>query len=328
MDMLNERLKNPIVSLALGAVAGLILGLLFGYVFAPVQWTDAAPSHLRADLQADYLRTAIDSFSRTGNIGEAQRRWLELGEAGDSALAAVENEPQHLTPTELEAFKIAVSATGPAAGGGTGQPAADEGGFPFIVWVGCIVTLIIGMLIVFTFLFRRGPVSDGDTAAMQAAEVTRQAEQTDYEAMGEMPPLAQFMTTFMLGDDLFDDSFSIDSPAGEFLGECGVGIAETSGPGEPKRVNAFEVWLFDKNDIQTVTKVLMSDYAFHDVETHDRLSAKGDPVLAQPNSKVVLETAKLRLVAKVVDLFYGDDPTTASNSHFERMTLELAVWPI
>jgi hypothetical protein len=327
MDMLNERLKNPVISLAIGAAAGLILGLLIGYVFAPVQWTDAAPSHLRADLQADYLRTAIDSFSRTGNIGEAQRRWLELGDAADSALAAVEGEPTHLTPTELEAFKIAVSATGPV-GGGEETPAAEDGGFPFIVWVGCIVTLVIGMLIVFTFLFRRGPVSEGDTAAMQAAEASRQAEQTDYEAIGESPPLSQFMTTFMLGDDLFDDSFSIDSPAGEFLGECGVGIAETSGPGEPKRVTAFEVWLFDKNDIQTVTKVLMSEYAFHDVETHERLSAKGDPVLAQPDSQVVLETAKLRLVARVVDMSYGDDPTMSSNSHFERMTLELAVWPI
>ena len=63
---------------------------------------------------------------------------------------------------------------------------------------------------------------------------------------------------------VFDDSFSIDSPAGEFLGECGVGISETIGVGEPKKVTAFEVWLFDKNDIQTVTTVLMCKNAFED----------------------------------------------------------------
>jgi hypothetical protein len=44
-------------------------------------------------------------------------------------------------------------------------------------------------------------------------------------------------------------------------GECGVGISETIGVGDPKKVTAFEVWLFDKNDIQTVTKVLMSAHA-------------------------------------------------------------------
>jgi hypothetical protein len=60
------------------------------------------------------------------------------------------------------------------------------------------------------------------------------------------PALAQFMTTYRQGDDLYDDSFSIDSVNGEFLGECGVGIAETIGVGEPKKVTALEVWLFEQ----------------------------------------------------------------------------------
>ena len=96
--------------------------------------------------------------------------------------------------------------------------------------------------------------------------------------------MAQFMASYRLGDDLFDNSFSIDSPAGEFLGECGVGISETIGVGDPKKVTAFEVWLFDKNDIQTVTKVVMSAHAFNDVAIRQRLEAKGEPVLAEPGS--------------------------------------------
>ena len=87
--------------------------------------------------------------------------------------------------------------------------------------------------------------------------------------------MAQFMASYKLGDDLFDDSFSIDFPAGEFLGECGVGISETIGVGDPKKVTAFEVWLFDKNDIQTVTKVLMSAHAFLDEATRLRLACQG-----------------------------------------------------
>ena len=66
------------------------------------------------------------------------------------------------------------------------------------------------------------------------------------------------MTTYVLGDDLYDESFSIDTASGDFLGEYGVGVSETIGVGEPKKVTALEIWLFDKNDIKTATKVLMS----------------------------------------------------------------------
>jgi hypothetical protein len=72
------------------------------------------------------------------------------------------------------------------------------------------------------------------------------------------------MTTYVLGDDLYDESFSIDTGAGEFMGEYGVGVSEAIGVGEPKKVTALEIWLFDKNDIKTATKVLMSQYAFND----------------------------------------------------------------
>jgi hypothetical protein len=143
---------------------------------------------------------------------------------------------------------------------------------------------------------------------------------------GEEPPLAQFMTTFQIGNDLFDDSFSIDSPAGEFLGECGVGISETIGVGDPKKVSAFEVWLFDKNDIQTVTTVLMSQNAFADDATRQRLAAKGEPVQAEPSRELILETATLRLEARVVDMSYGTG-ALPPESFFDRVTLELVAWP-
>ncbi|MBP8858167.1 MAG: hypothetical protein KBG60_09095, partial [Anaerolineaceae bacterium] len=107
---------------------------------------------------------------------------------------------------------------------------------------------------------------------------------------------------------------------------CGVGISETIGVGDPKKVTAFEVWLFDKNDIQTVTKVIMSDHAWNDVAISQRLAAKGEPVLMAPGKQVLLETASLILEARVVDVAYGQGSLPA-NSFFDRLTLELAVWP-
>jgi hypothetical protein len=133
------------------------------------------------------------------------------------------------------------------------------------------------------------------------------------------------MAAYTLGNDLFDDSFSVESQGGEFLGECGVGIVETIGVGDPKRVTAFEVWLFDKNDIQTVTKVMMSSNAYADGNTRQRLAARGEPVLIQPGLDVQLETQTLRLVARVVDLAYGDGALPAE-SYFSRFVLDLSIW--
>src|SRR3970282_2877191 len=100
---------------------------------------------------------------------------------------------------------------------------------------------------------RPGPAPPG----MQAAERSRHAERTDFQSMGLAQPITQTMTTYVLGDDLYDESFSIDTGGGEFLGEYRVGVSEKIGGGRAKKVAAHEVWLFDKNDIQTATNVFM-----------------------------------------------------------------------
>jgi len=160
---------------------------------------------------------------------------------------------------------------------------------------------------------------------MQARELSRQAERTDYQAMGVAPPVAQVLTTYVLGDNLYDESFSIESPAGKFLGEYGVGISKVIGVGDPKRVTALEVWLYDQGDIKTATTVLMSRHAYQDASIRAELEAKGELALIQPGGEYMLETANLQLLAKVVDLEYGEGPLPPE-SFFERVTLELAVW--
>lgn len=164
------------------------------------------------------------------------------------------------------------------------------------------------------------------SAAAMGAQLSKSAEKTDFEAIGHEPPIVQFMTTYMHGDDLYDDSFSIETPSGEFLGETGVGISEMLGTGaDAKYVTALEVWLFDKNDIRTVTKVLMSDNAFNDEDVRARLAPKGEAVLVSAGDKVLLETATLRVQARIVDLAYSEG-ALPPNSVFERITIELAAW--
>jgi hypothetical protein len=169
------------------------------------------------------------------------------------------------------------------------------------------------------------PPPESRSAASAGAKISSTVEKTDFGAAGSEPPVVQFMTTYLQGDDLYDDSFSIETSSGDFLGETGMGISETLSGIDGKRVSAFEVWLFDKNDIRTVTKVLMSNQAFNDDAVRARLAPKGEAVLATPGERMTLETASLRVQARIVDLSYiagGVPPESA----FERITIELAAW--
>lgn len=334
MNSIREQLNKPVINLILGFVIGLFIGLVvLGWWLWPVKWTDAAPKHLHPGYQEMYLRAIIQAYSANPNdVATAKANWESLEEAGPATLERVKANPGRLDEGLIAAFSQAVQAQ---AGAPVPQPtptaaAQEKSGLSKllpILGVLCVVVLLLGaaILVYFYLQSRRSLTSGEPTAAQQALEAARQAEWTDYAAMGEEAPMAQFMSSYRIGDDLFDESFSIDSPSGEFLGECGVGISETIGVGEPKKVTAFEVWIFDKNDIQTVTKVVMSAHAFNDPATRQRLAAKGEPVQAEPGVQTVLETATLRMIARVVDMSYGEG-ALPEKSFFEGLILELAVW--
>jgi len=150
-------------------------------------------------------------------------------------------------------------------------------------------------------------------------------KQSSSSSVQKPKPVAQFMSTYVFGDDRYDESFTFDAPNGEFLGECGVSISDIIGVGEPKKISAFDIWLFDKNDIQTVTKVLMSKHSYEDVSTRQRLEIRGEPILAEPGAQFVLQTATLRLEGRIVDIMYGDMPLP-EDSYFQRSTVELAIY--
>ena len=320
--------KLPWVPIGL-FVLGLTLGLVWGYVIDPVDFVDATPSYLRADLQEDYLRMAIDSYRVNQSPDLAVKRWKDLGLGAQTAFAAIQANPGNIDPNVLKAYNDTVASVLASEGQ---QPAADTGGMSttaktaLIIFVLVLVlgVLAIGGFYLFKLLGNRG--SGEVTPTMQASEINRHAEKTNFEQLGLAPPITQTMTTYVLGDDLYDESFSIDTQAGEFMGEYGVGVSESIGVGDPKKVTALEIWLFDKNDIKTATKVLMSKHAFSDPETRARLEPKGELVVVAPQAQILLETATLQLLATVVDLEYGRGPQPA-DSYFERITLELAIWP-
>jgi len=326
-SLLELLFKKPLFVGAVALILGIIIGIPIGWNTVTV--VNTTPDVLRFDLQEDYLRMAIDSFGINPDPNLAVQRWNNLGAAAAPAFSDIQNNPGKMNPAVIRAYGQVIQTVLTAS---PANPATPSGGssLRLKVLLGALaVILLVAAVAAFIYLRRLlGKRSSGDvTPTMQMTEINREAEKnkTDFTTLGVAPPVTQNMTTYVLGDDLYDESFSIDTQGGDFLGEYGVGVSEIIGVGDPKKVTALEIWLFDKNDIKTATKVLMSAHAFSDGTIRARLEPKGELVLVEPQRQVMLETATLQLLAKVVDLQYGNG-ALPSNSFFERLTLELAIW--
>jgi hypothetical protein len=331
MQAMENISKRPVIVGIIALVVGVSAGLIWAYSLFPTQFVDATPAYLRYDLQEDYLRMTIDSFRVNQNLDWAVQRWNNLGPTGPEHLATIERDPRGIDPTVLQTFRGTIEQYAGPITPGAGTPPPTGEGSPFNSTIISIFGILAGAVVVGAVFItlRRLLVkrSSGETTpVMHSAQISRQTEKTNFEDLGLAPPVTQTMTTYVLGDDLYDESFSIDTQGGEFLGEYGVGVSETIGVGDPKKVTALEIWLFDKNDIKTATKVLMSSHAFSDMGIRGRLEPKGELVLVEPQKQIILETQTLQLLATVVDLEYGQGPMP-QNSFFERLTLELAIWP-
>lgn len=354
MDSVSNLTRSKWALPAAAAIGGLILGVLYAWVISPVDWVNGEPFQMRADLREDYLRMAIDSYSVNLDADLATQRFEALGETGPETLAAVAEEPGEVSATAIQGFRALIEIEGEVIEGeATAEPTQEVGeaepadgplaSVSRLIVPVCGGTVVLGLILAAVLVIRsrsQEPVDDPEmieNLEMAAGGGDFSYELTEPARQPTSPPaapsmaaegddsLATFRTIYSIGDDDYDDSFSIESPTGDFLGECGVGIGDLIGVGEPNKVAAFEVWLFDKNDIQTVTKVLMSRYAYQDDETRNRLAAKGDPTVAEPGSVVSLQTASLEVEARIVDLTYGES-ALPSESFFERLTIELRAW--
>ena len=207
----------------------------------------------------------------------------------------------------------ALVATAPVA---TAAPATSQSQIPLVgdldlvlrVCGVLLVILLVAALVALIIARRRAAVPQPTAAEKAAAEWT-----------GAGPaPLMQWKSSYSLGMDNFDQSSGIEGANEQYLGDVGIGIAQMGvlDPKEtPRRVMAFEAWLFDKGrgtlKTTTVTKVLMSDFAYQNEIVRKKLITRGEgeafePVLAAPGATFTLETDFLVAQARVVEMEYGE----------------------
>jgi hypothetical protein len=316
-------------TLIIGTVVGLVLGLLLGMALFwglfPVQWTDAQPYDLAPQARAQYIGLVADSYKLYKDpalAAEYLNGWTaeEKQQAVADAVAMYQADGR---PDKVQAVRDLQLVLG--IGETTPEPPEQGIGLWDRIRVPCLVFLVVLLVLVLGWIGYRQAVNRRSlaTATVPAPRVAPAAPPVaeEWEGVGQ-PPLGHFFTTYKLGEDTYDESFSIETPMGEFLGECGVGISEIIGTGESDKVTAFEVWLFDKSDIRTVTKVLMSEHAYRDDALRAKLASKGEAVLAQPGMPFALETSGLEVRVDVSELDYGDGELPP-NSFFSKLTVEL-----
>lgn len=204
----------------------------------------------------------------------------------------------------------------------TEQPAAPadsaadtSGGFPWgRTALGCLILLaaiIVGVLLVGRWQFQRS---------------STQSRNPEIEWEGEGPaPLRIWNGTYTLGQNNYDEFFTIETNEGDFLGESGMGIMKAVPGTNPKQVTAFDVGLFDKTDITTLSRVVMSQNAFEeDVELRNSIEAnpQAEAILAEPDKEFTLETSAMRVVAHIDEMAYGE----GDNQYFEKLRVTLQVF--
>ena len=175
----------------------------------------------------------------------------------------------------------------------------------------CLLVLVVILLIVYLLGRQQFKKSQAPTK-----------KEIVWEGEGP-PPFRKWTFDYSLGQNTYDEFYTIETDENDFLGECGMGILEAIPNTDPKQVVAFDVGVFDKTDITTLSQVVMSEFAFNDETTRAKVEANPQAVaiLAEPDKQFTFETSAMRAEAKILDLAVGD-----SNKYFDKLVVELALF--
>lgn len=190
-------------------------------------------------------------------------------------------------------------------------PPVEGGGFPWATVLACLLVLLVVLLVA--------------VLAVRLLGRRKKPARAPIPWEGEGPaPIKQWTGTYTFGQDNYDEFFTIETLEGDFLGESGIGILEAIQGTDPKQVVAFDVGLFDKTDITTLSRVLMSPYAYNDETIRAKVEAnpQAEAVLAEPGKEFTLETSALRVVARIDDMAYGG----TDQVYFDRLKVTLTVF--
>lgn len=342
----------------LGCILGTSLGAYYAWYRNPAVYAEGAqPKELTNGYQNHYLAMTIDSYIINQDVQVVQERLktftprtkvLALGqqaaayvEAGRSAEAQLINNlavnlkgsegwPDEVIkgvvselstqyqpyPARLQAIntfsaqllggQVPIPAALPTQLPPDGSASGGRSRWPLYVAC-CFLTLAL-LLIVYLLGKRRFAVRKAPTK-----------KPIIWEQEGP-PPLKQWSVPYTFGEDNYDEFFTIETDAGDFLGESGMAILDVMPGSSPKQVRSFDVGLFDKTDITTISRWIMTEHAFNDpaIQAKVEANSQAEAVLAELGKEFVFETGALRVACKIDELEYGP-----GNVYFNKLKLTM-----
>ncbi len=335
-ELLRRRIwLGPLIAFVI-LVVGLVLGLLVGWETVSFK------------ASADDVAAAADSYGVYPDLPLAQRRLASLSKAELQSIFPIlisraNGNNRSLQAQNMAALAQALGVSVSAATSATpvpgstplpqptptAQTAGGLGGLLVpIVLILIVLVLVVAAALIFFLRVLPGMQNRRAPRAATAGDASIETPGAERVASAPIPTttaggLGHFIPQYTLGNDNYDTSYSLETPRGEFLGECGMGISETIGEGKPDKVTAFDLWLFDKADVRTVTQILMSEHAFNDQTLRTKLATKGEAVLAEKGKTLKLETQSLSITAEIVELVYAANPNYPPNSHFQKLIVEI-----
>jgi hypothetical protein len=246
----------------------------------------------------------------------------DISAAMNQLAAEAQGDPAKLQAinTYAEALGMVAQPTSQPAPGQTppvSQPppatATPEGGG--LSWLMYLGLCLLGLLVLVAIVLLVGRLYQRRKKAAKPAPIAWE---------GEGPaPIKHWSGTYTLGQDNYDEFFTIETDKGDFLGESGMGIMEAIPGTSPKQVKAFDVGLFDKTDITTLSRVVMTESAYNDPNLRAKIEAnpQAEAILAEAGKEFTLETSALRVAAKIEEMEYGP-----GNEFFNKLKMSLNVF--
>lgn len=170
--------------------------------------------------------------------------------------------------------------------------------------------------------FKRTHSSNHQTS--NPASALRRTNQGTRSKLGkEEQPLTEYLATYIANDKFFDLSFQIEK-ASRYLGEYGIAVARVL-DAKSSQATALELWLFDTQGAQTISKILASNFCFSQESIRNELEQIGQVVLIQAGETTILETKGIKAEAKVLQVEYESD-SLDPQSAFKKVVIQIEVW--
>jgi len=198
------------------------------------------------------------------------------------------------------------------------QPAAAPGGgilrwqTALLCCLGLILILLIALVLYRRLARSRGPAKPEEV----------------WEGEGP-PPHKRWTAIYSSTRERFDESENIETEEGALVASVGMLISEIVPEAiipdsKPQQVTAFDFWVFDKTDITTYNRVILSERAYKDDLNQASIedNAQAEAILAEQGEEFTIESKAMRVVAKIEDLEFGGE----GNAYFDKITVKANIF--